>query len=85
MRYEQRKITDGYHAVVDEIADDVAEHGRHETMMVVLANTCFRRTDSKSSQQELDEWCQGHGFIYDVLGGRDARNKPQQFVRFSRR
>ncbi len=85
MHYIPRDTTDSYHLVVDEIANNVAEHGSHETLTVALANTCFRKTDSRSSQEQLDEWCQNHGFGYNVYDERDTHKRIQQFIRFFRR
>jgi hypothetical protein len=70
--------------MLDGIKREIAEKGYSEVMTVGLANLCFRSTNEKSSQQQLDKWCEVNGYMYEVFDGKDGRNRSCQWVRFSR-
>ena len=68
--------------MLEDIKRDIAEKGYSEVMTVGLANLCFRSTNEKSSQQQLDEWCKVNGYMYEVFDSKDGRNRSCQWLRF---
>ena len=82
MIYESlRKYADAYTAIVDDIADEVASTGSSEQDVLLLINTCFRaKTGGETSQQQLEAWCDLHGFRFSKL-----EKAGRSFLRFSRK
>lgn len=84
--YSNRSWSSGPYSILDDIADDVAVNGMHETFWSVLLNCVFRQ-DSQSDcspEDQLAAWAQNHRFRFDIVDGRDRFGKKQQLVRFYR-
>lgn len=90
MKYDRRKVTDGYHSIVDDIADEVASKGMARSDWVVLINTAFSAGSSfhghargRTSEEQLKDWCAVHGFKYEAVRGNDANGKSTTWIHFT--